>query len=100
MSSKTNAAQAGAAVPGLTPEQYRCVLEVIAMRMATIHRLLMMLQEGDVPVAARVLLDAAELAAETVGSMADSAVDGCILGSPDRWHYGPDFVAKAEGGTA
>ena len=29
--------------------------------------------------------------AETIGSMADSAVGGYALGSIDRWHYGPDF---------
>lgn len=100
MSDKTPAAQAGAAVPGLTLEQFTCVLETIAGRMGTLHRLLMELQEKDIPHSASNLLDAAEFIAETVGAMADSAVDGSILGNADRWHYGPHFGAKAEGGAA
>ena len=42
MSDKTHAAQAGAAVAGLTVKQYRCVLQVIASRMEALHELLML----------------------------------------------------------
>lgn len=101
MSDKTPAAQAGAAVPGLTLEQFTCVLETIAGRMATLHELLTLaMQETHIPGAAYSMLAAAEFIAEAVGAMADSAVDGSILGNADRWHYGPHFGAKAEGGAA
>ena len=100
MSSKTNAAQAGAAVPGLTPAQFCCVLETIAGRMATLHDLLQLaMQETHIPAAAYFMLAAAEFMAEAVGAMADDAVGGMVLGRADRWRYGPRFAAKAEGGA-
>lgn len=97
MQAQNNAAQAGAATPGLTVKQYRCVLQVIASRMEALHELLMLLQEANVPAHAVALVNSAEFMAETIGSMADSAVGGYALGSIDRWHYGPDFE-KSEGG--
>lgn len=101
MKTPNNAAQAGAAVPGLTPEQYRLVLEVITGRMGTLHELLMLaMQETHIPAAAYSMLAAAEFMAETVGAMADDAVGGEVLGRADRWRYGPGFAAKAKGGEA
>ncbi len=101
MSSKTNAAQAGAAVPGLTPAQYRYVLETLAGRLGALHGLLVLaMQETEVPADAYSLLAAAEFMAGAAGAMADGATGFTVLGSSDRWHYGPGFVAKAEGWAA
>lgn len=101
MSDKTHAAQAGAAVPGLTLKQCICVLETIAGRMATLRDLLQLaMQETEIPDDAYSMLAAAEFMAGAVGAMADGAVGGSALGSADRWHYGPNFGAKAEGGAA
>ena len=101
MQAQNNAAQASAAVPGLTLKQCICVLETIAGRMATLHELLLLaMQETDIPGDAYSMLAAAEFMAEAVGAMADGAVGGSVLGSADRWRYGPNFGAKAEGGAA
>jgi len=81
--------------PSLTAEQFRLVLEAIAGRCDTLSRLLAQAQcDEDFP--AGVATDAAQALATSIGSMADSAVGGCIIGSHDRWSYGPNFEGTSD----
>ena len=61
----------------LNSAQQRHVLEVIAERMGTVNRVLMLLQTREHnDFEASILLDAAQFMAETVGAMADGANGG------------------------
>lgn len=79
----------------LTPTQYVAVLETIAGRSDTLHRLLMLVQQGEeLGHEASVLIDAAESLCASIGAMADSASGAGVIGDHDRWNYGPNFAAR------
>lgn len=86
---------------GLTVAQFETVLEVIAGRTATLHRLVMLSNDPCQDEFVRdVCGDAAEALATAIGAMADDAVGGQIIGNANRWHYGPNFADAGKGGAA
>ena len=82
----------------LTPAQHRVVLEVIAGRMNSLNRLLLLAQTRGDNWEAETLLDVAQFMTEAVGAMADDAIGGEIIGDMRRWFYGPVFAQHAEQG--
>lgn len=79
-----------------TQEQLTTVLETIAGHASTLGRTLMQLQQcpenkGDL---LTVLVDAAQLYADLIGSIADDAAGGVIIGDFNRWFHGPNFAKK------
>ena len=75
----------------MSPAQKDTVLEVIATRASTLHKLLMMIQTEENKWEAGVLVEAAQALAETIGAMADDATGGGIYGDVRQWFYGPLF---------
>jgi hypothetical protein len=89
MADPTNMETAGP----LTAEQYQAVLQGVAGQMATLERLLMLLQTevADDDFARSTCLDAARLICTSVGAITDSASGSDVVGDADRWHFGPNF---------
>lgn len=83
----------------LSPAQSRLVLQTIAGQAATLNQLLMRVQEycSQLDPNAAVQLDAAQLIAQTIGGLADSASGEEIIGSPERWHFGEGFATIGMG---
>lgn len=86
---------------GYSPEQLVMVLQSIATQMAALNGLLMMAQASETEFECGRLMDAAQALAQGIGSLADSATGGEILGGMGRWHCGPFFDdAGKKGGAA
>ncbi len=75
-----------------TVEQLQDVLELIAGHMATMRRLLIMLQGHDCPVEFTAdVLSSLEMLARTAGGAADEFSGANILGDRDYWTFGANF---------
>lgn len=75
-----------------TVEQLQDVLELIASHMATMRRLLIMLQGHDCPVEFTAdVLSSLEMLARTAGGVADEFSGVNILGDRDYWTFGTNF---------
>lgn len=81
----------------MNPDQKHQVLEAIAGHASTLNKVLMMLQSETDEWAVKVLIDAAQRMAQTLGAMADDAIGGDVCGDMHHWLYGPNFAA---GGVA
>lgn len=76
----------------MSPDQKHQVLEAIAGHAFTLNKMLMVLQTETDEWAAKVLIDAAQCMAQTLGAMADDAIGGQIAGDMHHWLYGPNFA--------
>lgn len=76
---------------GCTPAQLRMVLQSIAMQMATLNGLLLVAQTCEDDWECARMVDAAQALAQGVGSLADQATGGEIIGSVGVWHCGQGF---------
>lgn len=76
------------------------IVTEIASVALTLDRVLMLAQLPNDDWDTSVLIDTAQLLARQLGGMADSAVDGQIIGTHDVWNYGPNFAALGKAGAA
>ena len=81
-------------------QQLRSVLSAVAGVAVTLDQVLMNAQASEEGWDTAVLIDAAQALARHLGGMADSAVGGVVLGSHDRWNYGPNFAQEGKAGAA
>ncbi len=84
----------------LSEAQARTVLETIATRMVTLHKLTMLAKQLDDDWASSVAAEAAEALTASIGAMADVAAGARVLGDANRWHYGPLFADEGKAGAA
>jgi len=80
---------------GLNAVQLAQVLETVAGRTQTLRQILMILQTETNPVDQwenLVFINAAEIAAASIGAIADAAVGGTVIGDADHWNHGPNFA--------
>lgn len=80
--------------------QLCAIITGIASVALTLDRVLMLAQLPNDDWDTSVLIDTAQLLARQLGGMADSAVDGQIIGTHDVWNYGPNFAALGKAGAA
>lgn len=81
--------------PDLTIKQYKIILEVIAGRMSTLHKIIILAQGSD-GIARAVQLDAAEAMACHIGSLVDDTTGGDICGDSNYWNYGQSFATAGK----
>lgn len=77
----------------LNAVQLELVLETIAGKTHTLQKLLALLQTNQIKdgFAQSVCIDAAADLVTAIGTMADEAVGGGVIGDANRWFYGPNF---------
>jgi len=74
--------------------QLRLVLENIAGQTATLCDLIRLVQAG--AESADIAIDAALIAAVSIGEKADAAIGSCVIGDARFWHYGPNFAGAGK----